>query len=47
MTGIDDPYEEPANAELVIDTSTMTAPEAVEAVLSYLVENGWVEPKLS
>ncbi|MEV6299414.1 adenylyl-sulfate kinase [Actinoplanes sp. NPDC051861] len=47
MTGIDDPYEEPANAELTIDTTTMTVPEAVEVVLNYLVENGWVEPKLT
>jgi sulfate adenylyltransferase len=46
MTGIDDPYEEPADAELTIDTTTITVPEAVELVLAYLVENGWVEPKL-
>jgi sulfate adenylyltransferase len=47
MTGIDDPYEEPADAELTIDTTDMTVPEAVEVVLAYLVENGWVEPNLS
>jgi sulfate adenylyltransferase len=47
MTGVDDPYEEPTDAELVIDTSAMSVPEAVEMVLAYLVENGWVEPKLS
>ncbi|MEU4621578.1 adenylyl-sulfate kinase [Actinoplanes sp. NPDC023801] len=47
MTGIDDPYEEPADAELTLDTTTMSVPEAVEMVLGYLVENGWVEPKLS
>ena len=47
MTGIDDPYEEPADAELTIDTTTMTVPEAIELVLGYLVENGWVEPKLT
>jgi sulfate adenylyltransferase len=46
MTGIDDPYEEPSNAEMTIDTTTMTVPEAIELVLSYLVENGWVEPNL-
>jgi sulfate adenylyltransferase len=46
MTGIDDPYEEPTDAELVIDTTTMTVPEAIEVVLAYLVESGWVEPKL-
>ncbi|MBW6432544.1 adenylyl-sulfate kinase [Actinoplanes hulinensis] len=47
MTGIDDPYEEPTDAELTVDTTTMTVPEAVEMVLGYLVESGWVEPKLS
>ncbi|MFC4065493.1 adenylyl-sulfate kinase [Actinoplanes subglobosus] len=46
MTGIDDPYEEPTDAELTVDTTTMTVPEAVEMVLSHLVENGWVEPKM-
>jgi sulfate adenylyltransferase len=47
MTGIDDPYEAPTNAELVIDTTTMTVPEAIDVVLGYLIESGWVEPKLS
>ncbi len=46
MTGVDDPYETPTDAELVVDTTTMTVPEAVEQVLHYLVESGWVEPKL-
>ena len=44
MTGIDDPYEEPADAELTLDTSTMSVSEAIEVVLAYLVEHGWVEP---
>ncbi|SDT70690.1 adenylyl-sulfate kinase [Actinoplanes derwentensis] len=47
MTGIDDPYEVPANPELTIDTTTMTVPEAVDVVLNYLMESGWVEPKLT
>ncbi|GIF12401.1 adenylyl-sulfate kinase [Actinoplanes teichomyceticus] len=47
MTGIDDPYEEPLDAELTVDTTTMSVAEAVETVLGYLVENGWVEPKLT
>jgi sulfate adenylyltransferase len=36
----------PADAELTLDTTTMTVPEAIDVVLAYLVENGWVEPKL-
>ena len=47
MTGVDDPYEEPTDAELVVDTTAMNVPAAVETVLAYLIENGWVEPKLS
>ncbi|GIF06491.1 adenylyl-sulfate kinase [Actinoplanes siamensis] len=47
MTGIDDPYEEPLDAELTLDTTTMSVAEAVEVVLGHLVENGWVEPKLN
>jgi sulfate adenylyltransferase len=47
MTGVDDPYEPPTDAELVIDTTAMSVPDAVEVVLAYLIENGWVEPKLS
>jgi sulfate adenylyltransferase len=46
MTGVDDPYEVPTDAELTVDTSTMSVPEAVDAVLQYLIESGWVEPRL-
>jgi sulfate adenylyltransferase len=46
MTGIDDPYEAPTDAELTIDTSDLDADEAVRAVLHHLTETGWVEPKL-
>jgi bifunctional enzyme CysN/CysC len=36
MTGIDDPYEAPTDAELTIDTSKMSVYEAAERVLSQL-----------
>ncbi len=36
FTGIDDPYEEPTNAELVIDTSTCSIEEAVQVLLDHL-----------
>jgi len=45
MTGVDDPYEEPADAELVIDTSRMSPAEAVAAVLRHLGASGWIEPR--
>src|ERR1051325_11463729 len=47
FTGVDDPYESPLGAELVIDTVTRTAEENAESVLAYLVENGFVRPALS
>ncbi|MFI7604128.1 adenylyl-sulfate kinase [Micromonospora sp. NPDC049366] len=46
MTGVDDPYEQPTDADLVVDTSALTVDEAVQAVLHHLTETGWVEPRL-
>ncbi|MEO3742203.1 adenylyl-sulfate kinase [Plantactinospora sp. B5E13] len=46
MTGIDDPYEPPTDADLVLDTSDTTVEECVRAVLVHLTETGWVEPRL-
>ncbi|HEX5540013.1 MAG TPA: adenylyl-sulfate kinase [Micromonospora sp.] len=46
MTGIDDPYEEPTDADLVLDTSDLSVEESVQAVLEHLVETGWLEPRL-
>lgn len=40
FTGIDDPYEEPPSAELVIDTSTTSVEEAVQTILDDLRERG-------
>ena len=42
FTGVDDPYEEPRDADLVLDTSAMTRDEAVSAVLKLLVTGGWL-----
>ena len=36
FTGLDDPYEPPLNAELVIDTTDLTVDEAVAQVLEFL-----------
>jgi sulfate adenylyltransferase len=45
MTGVDDPYEEPTNADLVVDTTELSVDEAVTAVITYLTESGWVESR--
>lgn len=42
FTGVSDPYEEPADAELVIDAGTLSAVEAAEQVLDYLRNEGFV-----
>ena len=47
FTGISDPYEEPADADLVIDTSLLTEQEAVAAVLRMLTSGGWLGPERS
>jgi sulfate adenylyltransferase len=42
FTGISDPYEEPADADLVLDTSAVSRREAVDAVLALLTHGGWL-----
>src|SRR5712691_9722509 len=42
FTGVSDPYEEPTDADLVIDTSTMTREQATDAVLGLLTAGGWL-----
>jgi sulfate adenylyltransferase len=42
FTGVSDPYEEPTDADLIIDTSTMTLPESVNAVLGLLTAGNWL-----
>ena len=41
FTGISDPYEAPADAEVVIDTS-ITPAEAAQEILLYLEQQGWL-----
>ena len=43
MTGVDDPYEVPTDADLVIDTSDISIDEAVDKVLDYLAVEGWLD----
>jgi sulfate adenylyltransferase len=42
FTGVSDPYEEPRDADLVLDTSVMTRQQAVDAVLKLLITGGWL-----
>ena len=45
MTGVDGPYEVPADADLVLDTSTIDIDEAVDAVLNHLAAEGWLDQR--
>jgi sulfate adenylyltransferase len=42
FTGISDPYEEPDDADLAIDTSAVSRHDAVAAVLAHLRRGGWL-----
>lgn len=42
FTGIDDPYEAPSDAEIVIDTSQLGPEEAAERILDYLRKEGYI-----
>ena len=44
FTGIDDPYESPRNAEIVLDTVSYTAEENAHQILDHLIEKGFVRP---
>jgi sulfate adenylyltransferase len=42
FTGVDDPYEEPKSAEINIDTSKITPDEAVQEILLFLGQKGYI-----
>ena len=44
FTGVSDPYEEPDDADLVLDTSVLTRQEALDSVLRLLTDGGWLPP---
>jgi sulfate adenylyltransferase len=43
MTGVDDPYEAPTDADLVLDTSGLEVEDAINAVMEHLVIEGWLD----
>ncbi len=46
FTGIDSPYEEPDAPEVVIDTAEMTLDQCVDAILDYLMQEGYIDAHL-
>jgi sulfate adenylyltransferase len=45
FTGISDPYEPPTHAEIVIDTAQVSASDAVQHILGYLTQSGYLIPQ--
>jgi sulfate adenylyltransferase len=42
FTGVSDPYEEPDDADLIIDTSVLSRQEALASVMHLLTAGGWL-----
>ncbi len=42
FTGVSDPYEEPSNPEILLDTEKETAKESAEKVINYLKQNDFI-----
>jgi len=42
FTGVSDPYEEPENPEIMIDSSKQTEQESLQTIMEYLEENGHI-----
>jgi adenylylsulfate kinase len=40
MTGVDDPFEEPLNPELTVDTATLSVERSVDRILLHLASSG-------
>ena len=44
FTGVSDPYEQPTDAELVIDTAGVTPAEAAQQIILHLEREGYIGP---
>jgi sulfate adenylyltransferase len=42
FTGISDPYEEPADADIVIETTSLTAEETAQQIIRHCEKEGYV-----
>lgn len=43
LTGVDDPYEAPTDAEITIDTSQFNIDDSVQIIMDYLEESGYLK----
>ena len=44
FTGVSDPYEEPENAEIVVETDKESIEESAQKIIRYLEEHKWIDP---
>jgi len=44
LTGVDDPFEEPLNPDLVVDTATASVDECTRRILQHLTQRGFLPP---
>lgn len=42
FTGIDSPYEEPVNAEIILETDKLSIEESVQTLINYLQKKGFI-----
>ena len=42
FTGVSDPYEEPINPEITVETAEQTPEESAQQILTYLEDNGFI-----
>ncbi len=47
FTGVDDPYEEPENPEIVVDTEAQSPEESAQVVIAKLEELGLVPAEVN
>ncbi len=43
FTGIDDPYEAPADPEILVDTEQLTPEQGAKQILAYLEQGGYLK----
>ena len=44
LTGVDDPFEEPLNPDLIVDTATNSVEESTRRILDHLANVGFIPP---
>jgi adenylylsulfate kinase len=42
FTGVSDPYEEPINPEITVETAEQTPEESAQQILTYLEDHGFI-----